>query len=84
MERQLELDPVEAARAGRILLRGQPLDLEVLHLTLRTLRAVDADDIGTVYASSRAAFLQVGERLPKFWQDFAFDDALSTRDQEDS
>jgi tetratricopeptide (TPR) repeat protein len=84
VERQLELDPVEAARAGRILLRGQPLDLEVLHLTLRALRAVDADDIGSLYASSRAAFLQVGERLPRFWQDFAFEDGLFSRQREDS
>jgi hypothetical protein len=73
IERCLESDPHEAARASRILVRGQPLDLEALHLTMRALRVVNAEDIDTVYSRSRAAFLQVGERLPRSWHQFSFD-----------
>ncbi len=67
----LTQDPLEAARAARLLLDAEPYDTEALALTLRALRAAQHHKtLGRVYAAARARLAEVGEALPEHWAAF--------------
>jgi tetratricopeptide (TPR) repeat protein len=71
LEGDTPIDPQEAARLGRILLRAEPYDVGALELTCRALRASDNHKgLSRLYADARARMLEVGERLPETWQAF--------------
>jgi tetratricopeptide (TPR) repeat protein len=67
----LEIDAREAARVGRILLEFDPYNLDFLALCLRALRATNNHkSLTRLYADTQERLLEVGEIIPKHWQDF--------------
>ncbi len=70
-ETLLQTDPIEAARAGRLLCEADPYDLESLRLTLRALRAsANHKSLTRTFRRARERLLEIGEVLPERWIDF--------------
>ncbi len=67
----LELDPKEAARVGSILVEAEPYNADYLKTYLTALRfANNHSKLARHYKEARTRLLEVGETLPKTWQDF--------------
>ena len=66
----LPVNPLEAARAGKILLDLNPYQQTVLKLYIKALATAQTEDIGVIYQAQRKFFLEIGEKLPIAWQEF--------------
>ena len=60
-------DPSEAERLARLLVQGEPYDLNALELVCRALRG---KSLARLYADARTRFHEVGEILPEHSADF--------------
>jgi two-component SAPR family response regulator len=71
IQKLLETNAKEAARASRFLLEMNPYDLEHLRLCVLAFKACENyKTLGRVYNDARERLADLGEILPKRWQDF--------------
>jgi hypothetical protein len=67
----LETDPKETARLGKMLLEYDPYQQAYLKLCLQALKSADNyKGLNRLYSESQQVFTEVGEHLPKTWQNF--------------
>lgn len=68
---ELEADPSEATRAGRLVLESDPLSETALKLTLRAMRrGGNHRSLERLYGQAQARFSEVGVQLPAKWADY--------------
>ena len=78
-QQSLNTDASETVRVSRILIESDAYDTAYLRLALQALRASgNHKSLSRLYAESRQRLLEVGEVLPKRWQDFLETDTVST------
>jgi tetratricopeptide (TPR) repeat protein len=77
---QLETNPKEAARLGKILLEMDAYNIFYLRLCVQALRISDNHkSLMREYGAARERLLEVGEVLPEHWQDFLEPQLATTR-----
>ena len=67
VKNMLKTDPPEAERLARLLVQGEPYDLNALELACHALHG---KSLARLYADARTRFHEVGEVLPEYSADF--------------